>query len=179
MPIYTKKGDKGTTGLFGSQERVSKSDRLFSVIGTLDEANSHLGLAVALLEKEMPHANIIRNKLEQVQKSLFDLGAILAGAKISFSSSRVLKYEKEIDIWIKTMPARQNFILPGGTPAAAELFVARSVVRRLERNLVALSKSHMVKPGLLKYINRLSDYLYALARYINYLSGREETIWKR
>lgn len=179
MPIYTKKGDGGTTGLLGIQERVPKSNRIFSVIGTLDEANSHLGLASALLEKDMVHAKIIRNKLTQVQRALFDLGAILAGAKMSFPQSRVLKYEKEVDLWLKLMPARQNFILPGGSPAAAELFIARAVVRRLERNLVALTQSREVKADLLKFVNRLSDYLYVLARYINYLGGQEETIWKR
>lgn len=177
MAIYTKKGDKGETGLIGGR-RLSKADLIFSVIGTIDEANSHLGLAISLISSKLAHKNIFKNKIEQVQKTLFDLGAIFAGAKILIPRSVVKKYEKEIDIWQKMMPRRNNFILPGGCPSSAELFIARSVVRRLERDVVTLHRSRFtVHPSLLVYLNRLSDYLYALARYINFKDGVEEILW--
>jgi len=174
MPIYTKKGDSGETGLFGSRERISKAQQIFDVLGTIDEANSHLGLAGAYLEDK-----IIRNKIHQVQRNLFNLGANLAGASLPFSSRVIEKYEKEIDAWLKVIPQRNNFILPGGSLPAAELFVARAVVRRLERGLAALNQTQKIKPVLLKFTNRLSDYLYVLARYLNYLDEKEETIWKK
>jgi cob(I)alamin adenosyltransferase len=178
MSIYTKKGDKGETGLLG-KERFSKADLIFSVIGTIDEANSHLGLAASLINPKLLHKNILKNKIEQVQKTLFELGSIFAGAKVSISKSVVKKYEKEVDSWIKIMPQRKNFILPGGCPASAELFIARSVARRLEREAVAFSKNHEIKPGVLIYINRLSSYLYVLARYINFQGGVRETVWEK
>ncbi len=179
MKIYTRKGDKGRTGLYGTEKRISKASLIQSVIGTIDEANSHLGLAVSLINPKLRHAKILKNKIEQVQKELFNLGAILAGAKISISKKIVKKFEKEIDIWQKIMPERKNFILPGGSVSAAELFIARSIVRRLERRLVALSKEQKIKPEILVFINRLSDYLFVLARYINFQEKVEETIWKK
>lgn len=178
MSIYTRTGDKGETGLLGGK-RLSKADLIFSVIGTIDEANSHLGLAASLINPELPHRNILKNKIEQVQRTLFDLGSIFAGAKVSIPGSVVKKYEKEINLWLKIMPKRKNFILPGGSASSAELFIARSVVRRLEREIVAFSKKQNVKPGILIYINRLSDYLYVLARYINFKGGKKEEIWGR
>jgi len=180
MPIYTKKGDKGETGLYGSEKRLSKADLIFSVIGTIDEANSHLGLATSLINPKLPHKNIFKNKIVQVQKTLFNLGSIFAGAEISIPESVVKKYEKEMDKWQKMMPERKNFILPGGCPSGAELFIVRSVVRRLEREVVALHSSRFtVHKSLLIFINRLSDYLYVLARYINFKEGKKEEIWKR
>lgn len=179
MAIYTKKGDKGETGLYGSDKRFSKADLIFSIIGTIDEANSHLGLAKVLVNPKLPHKNILKNKIEQVQRTLFDLGAIFAGAKVSIPGSVVKKYEKEIDIWQKLMPERKNFILPGGCASGAELFIARSVVRRLERKVVAFSKKQNIKLNILIFVNRLSDYLYALARYINFQEKIEETVWKK
>lgn len=178
MSIYTKKGDKGKTGLYGSDKKLSKASLVFSVLGTIDEVNSHLGLATSLIDPKIPHKNIFKNKIEQVQKTLFDLGSIFAGAKVSISGSVVKKYEKEMDVWQEMMPERKNFILPGGSASSAELFIARSVVRRLERDLVAFSRKQNVKPGILIFVNRLSDYLYVLARYINSREGRKETLWK-
>ena len=179
MSIYTKKGDRGETGLYGSEKRLSKGDLIFSVLGTIDEANSHLGLAVSLINSRLPHKNILKNKIEQIQKALFDLGAIFAGAKISIQGSVVKKYEKEINLWQKMMPKRKNFILPGGCPASAELFIARSIVRRTERAVVSLhNSSYVIHSSVLVYLNRLSDYLYVLARYINFQEKIEETVWK-
>jgi len=178
MSIYTKKGDKGETGLIGGK-RLSKGDLIFSVIGTIDEANSHLGLAAALVNPKLPHKKIFENKIEQVQKTLFNLGSIFAGAKVTVSGSVVKRYEKEMDEWLKIMPKRKNFILPGGCPASAELFIARAVVRRLEREVVALHRPpSTIHRSLLVYLNRLSDYLYVLARYINFQEKIEEVVWK-
>lgn len=178
MAIYTKKGDGGETSLYGSSKRLSKTDLIFSVIGTIDEANSHLGLAAALVNPKLLHKKIFENKIEQVQKTLFVLGSIFAGAKVTIPSSVVKKYEREMDVWQKILPKRKNFILPGGCPASSELFIARSVVRRLEREVVTFSKKQNIKPGILIYVNRLSDYLYILARYINFREGKKEEIWK-
>lgn len=179
MAIYTKKGDTGTTTLLNSSQRISKGDLIFTAIGTLDEANSQLGLVSSQINQNLPHAKILKNKILQVQNNLFKLGAILAGAKLSIPTSVVTKYEREIDLWLKAMPERKNFILPGGCVAAAEMFVARSIVRRLERKIILLSEKQKVKLSVLVFINRLSDYLYVLARYLNFQEKEEEIIWKK
>lgn len=173
MPIYTKKGDKGETGLF-SGERVSKDSLEIEVLGTIDEANSFLGLSVSFLEKEW-----LKNKVLQVQRTLFELGSIIAGTKRTIPKSIVSKYEKEIDEWTKAMPPLSNFIFPGGCPAAASLYTARTVVRRLERLIVSLHNSKfIIHDSILVYINRLSDYLFTLARYINFREGTKEETWR-
>lgn len=172
MPIYTKKGDKGETGTFDGR-RIPKDDLRVEVLGTIDEANSFLGLSSSFLEEQY-----LKNKVEQVQKNLFKLGSIIAGAKGSISKLVVMKYEKEIDEWTGKMPILKNFIFPGGCPSASALYTARTVVRRLERLLVRLNKNEKVNPSILIFINRLSDYLFTLARYINFKSGNSEAIWK-
>jgi cob(I)alamin adenosyltransferase len=179
MAIYTRKGDAGESTLFNSSKKVSKGELIFSVVGNVDEANSQLGLVASQIDKDFPHAKILKNKIFQVQRNLFKLGAILAGVKMSIPASVVAKYEKEIDAWVKTMPKRKNFILPGGTPPAAEMFVARSIVRRLEREMVVLSETQKIKPNILVFVNRLSTYLYVLARYINFAAREKEIIWKK
>ncbi len=173
MTIYTKTGDRGETGLLG-KERFSKGDLIFSILGTIDEANSHLGLAVSFLKEQY-----LKNKIIQVQRNLFVLGSIFAGAKVSISKGVVKRYEIEIEKWLKIMPERKNFILPGGCPSSSALFVARSVVRRLEREVVAFAEKQKIKPGILVYLNRLSDYLYVLARYLNFQEKIEEVVWKK
>jgi cob(I)alamin adenosyltransferase len=174
MPIYTKKGDKGETGLFNQKKRVSKDSPEIEVLGTIDEANSFLGLTLSFLEEQY-----LKNKVVQVQRNLFKLGSIIAGAKFSIPGSLVKKYEKEIDEWTLVMPPLTNFIFPGGAKPAAFLFTARTVVRRSERLIVKLSKEKDISPSVLVYINRLSDYLFTLARYINFRQGIRENIWKR
>lgn len=174
MAIYTKRGDKGETGLFNKKKRVSKDSPEIEVLGTIDEANSFLGLTLSFLEEQY-----LKNKIVQVQRNLFKLGSIMAGAKFSIPGSVVKKYEKEIDAWTAAMPPLTNFIFPGGAKPAAFLFTARTVVRRAERLIVKLSKEKNISPGVLVYINRLSDYLFTLARYINFKQGIKENIWKR
>ncbi len=195
MPIYTKKGDKGETSAFDGK-RISKNDLLIEVLGTIDEANSFLGLSASFLQEkylinEQTHNNKVgvcsrsnqwiyfRDKITQVQNTLFRLGSIIAGVKSSIPKSIVVKYEKEIDEWTAIMPPLSNFIFPGGCPAAASMYSARSVVRRLERLIVSLSSSSFViHDSILIYINRLSDYLFTLARYVNFRKGVKETVWK-
>lgn len=172
MPIYTKKGDKGETGIFNG-ERVGKDDLRIEVLGTIDEANSFLGLSASFLKEKY-----LISKITKVQRTLFKLGSIVAGAGGSIPKSVVGKYEKEIDDWTGAMPPLKNFIFPGGDSAAASIFVARAVVRRTERLIVRLNSQDEVSSGILIYINRLSDYLFTLARYINFRQGVKETIWK-
>jgi cob(I)alamin adenosyltransferase len=179
MKIYTRKGDKGKTSLFTSQKEVSKGEPIISVLGTIDEANSHLGLAASQIKEDFPHSKILKNKIFQVQNNLFKLGAILAGAKMSISKSVVKKYEREIDEWTKVLPKRKNFILPGGSVVASEMFICRALSRRLEREVVILFQTRKIKPNILVFLNRLSDYLYVLARYINFIEKVEEVIWKK
>lgn len=174
MSIYTRRGDKGETGTFDGK-RISKGDLLIEVLGTIDEANSLLGLSSSLLQEKY-----LINKIAQVQNTLFRLGSIIAGVKGSIPRSIVVKYEKEIDEWTAIMPPLSNFIFPGGCPAAASLYTARTVVRRLERLIVSLrSSSFVIHDSILIYINRLSDYLFTLARYINFRNDIKEKIWKK
>ncbi len=172
MPIYTKKGDKGETGTLEGK-RISKDSLQIEILGTIDEANSFLGLSTSFLEEKY-----LVNKITQVQKTLFKLGSIVAGTKGSISKSIVAKYEKEIDEWTEGMPKLSNFIFPGGCPSAASLYTARTVVRRLERLLVhAKNLEIKISDSTLIFINRLSDYLFTLARYINFRKGVKESTW--
>ncbi|MCX6703892.1 MAG: cob(I)yrinic acid a,c-diamide adenosyltransferase [Candidatus Woesebacteria bacterium] len=173
MGIYTKTGDKGETGLFNQAKRIPKYSLEIEVLGTIDEANSFLGLAASSLSEQF-----LKNKVTQVQRNLFKLGSIVAGAKFSISKSVVNKYEKEIDAWTNMMPPLSNFVFPGGSKPAAFLFTARTVVRRAERLIVKLSCGKEINPNVLIYINRLGDYLFTLARYVNFREGVKESYWK-
>jgi cob(I)alamin adenosyltransferase len=173
MSIVTKTGDKGDTGLYDRKIRIPKYSLEIEVLGTIDEANSFLGLAASSLNEQF-----LKNKVIQVQRNLFKLGSIIAGAKFSTSKSVVNKYEKEIDAWTKMMPPLSNFVFPGGSQPAGFLFTARTVVRRTERLIVKLSREKEINPNVLIYINRLSDYLFTLARYVNFREGVKESFWK-
>jgi len=173
MPIYTKKGDQGQSSTINGI-KISKNSPIFEVLGTIDEANSSLGIAVSFLEDK-----ILKDKITQVQKTLFKFASIIAGAKGVISSSIVAKMEKEIDEWTNQMPVLNKFIFPGGSRSSAFVFSARAVVRRLERSIVVLSTQYLVHSTELIYINRLSDYLFTLARYINFKNKIKETSWSR
>lgn len=173
MSVYTKTGDKGETGLFDRSKRLPKHSLEFEVLGTIDEANSALGLAISFEEEQY-----LKNKIIQVQRNLFKLGSMIAGARLSIPAATVKKYEREIDAWEGIMPVQSHFIFPGGSKASSFLYSARTVVRRLERLLVKLSEKKEIPPGILIYVNRLSDYLYVLARYINFRRGVKENFWK-
>jgi len=162
MSIYTKKGDRGETGIFNGK-RLSKNSLLIEAIGALDEANSWLGVV---------------GGLEDIQKDLMTISSILAGADLKLPSTKTKKLEKEIDRLDKILPPLKYFILPGGSETGAKLHFARALVRRAERSLVSLEiKNYKVE--ILAYMNRLSDYLFMLARFANFQDGTREVEWKR
>lgn len=177
MSIYTKKGDKGETGLFSSNKsekiRVSKASLRIETIGTIDEANTFLGLAGSFIKN-----NKLKEKITKIQRHLFEVGAILAGAKLTLDENLTGQMEKEIDEMDRVLPTLTHFILPGGGKAGSLLFMARTFVRRAERKVVALSRKEKVAPTVLIYLNRLSDYVFTLARYSNLKEGKKEEIWK-
>lgn len=181
--IYTRTGDKGTTAL-GSGERVPKHALRISAYGTVDETNSSVGMARVHLGAGHPGLDA---KLLRVQNDLFDLGADLCvpdrGEKLEYeplrmSDAQVKRLEDEIDEMNTELKPLRSFVLPGGSPAAAALHVARTVSRRAERLMVELSEdpSEPVSAAALKYINRLSDFLFVASRYVND-RGRSDVLW--
>lgn len=183
MGIYTRTGDKGETGLFSSDKskkvRVSKASARIETIGSIDEANTSLGLAASFIrDKEL------KEKVIEIQRHLFEVGAVLAGAKLKLDKRLVNQMEKEIDEMDKVLPKLTHFILPGGGRGASFLFMARTFVRRAERSVVSLHDSKFkidsITPctdSILVYLNRLSDYVYTLARYSNFKEKKKEEIW--
>ena len=184
MKIYTKTGDKGTTALYGG-ERVSKDARRVSAYGTVDEANAALGLARAHLSKDSPGDNSLSDELAKLQNALFDLGADLAsphGSRyreniVAIDESDVAHLERLIDTLEGELAPLQNFILPGGHPAAAALHVARGVTRRAERKVVELMHEAEVNAHVGVYLNRLSDLLFVMSRVVNAREGVAESEW--
>ena len=181
MKIYTKTGDKGDTGLFGGG-RVPKDDARVSAYGDVDELNSVIGVARAAL----PGATF-DGLLEEVQRDLFAIGGHLATpdpekvraalAKADLGEDRVRVMEDTIDRADAELPPLRAFVLPGGAPGAAALHVARTVCRRAERSVVALSRNAEVPPLFIVYLNRLSDLLFTLARLANHREGRHDVTW--
>jgi len=178
--IYTRKGDTGTTGLVGGT-RVAKHDPRMDAIGTVDEANSTIGLAVVALDPASDHARA----LARIQNDLFDLGADLATPGEDFAPSEMtLRIVAEQVTWLETaidalnadLAPLTSFILSGGSEAAARVHLARVVTRRAERAMTALAATAPVNPAGLAYINRLSDYLFVLARAIN-AAGSGDVLW--
>lgn len=177
MRIYTKTGDKGTTGLVGGG-RVHKTDDRIEALGAIDELNACLGVALTV-GPSAPLAPL----LLRTQNQLFDLGAEVATPQESewFAPSAqpedILQLEKEMDGWTAELPPLKNFILPGGTPAAAQLHLARTICRRAERQLLRLAESHPLREETLIFVNRLSDWLFVLARQENHLAGVTDVKW--
>lgn len=188
MKIYTGGGDRGKTGLF-SGERVAKSNLQVEAYGDVDELNSTLGSLAAALQDTW--ADIIE-QIQQIQSDLFQVGAWLAttpGAESEasleeFAAERVLFLENAIDRMETQLPALSGFILPGGHPSSAAAHVSRAVCRRSERRVVALVEQLDPKKRpaswqqLLRYLNRLSDYLFVLARFCNHRNEVAEPLWK-
>ncbi len=178
MKIYTRGGDKGKTSLFNG-ERVSKSSALVEAYGTVDELNSVLGVARALHE----HNDRLAAMMQQLQGELFECSATLAAGKPEdprVSDEDIAGLEQWIDELTAEMPPLTNFILPAGHPVAAALHHARTVSRRAERLAVAAALSD---PGrfdevALRYLNRLADLLFVMARYANHVHGAHEEIWQ-
>jgi len=181
VKIYTKTGDQGWTGLFRGP-RVRKDDLRITAYGELDELNAVLGMVRAA---DVPAE--VETVLNRVQHELFELGAELAtpqaveAGMATLQPAQVLALEDEIDRWDARLPALQNFILPGGSPAGATLHLARTVCRRVERSVITLQAAEgtAVRPLVVEYLNRLGDALFVLARAANQLAGRPETIWQR
>lgn len=184
MKIYTKTGDSGETALYGGT-RVSKASARVDSYGNIDELNSFIGVAKAQISDE----NIL-SQLENIQFNLFTLGSeaatptdklMLANGKSRLSLVLDEKDIEELESWMDEMEATlqplQYFILPGGGSGATAFHVARTVCRRAERSLVFLNDSEPVRPELIKYLNRLSDYLFVLARFVSQLSGEKEEYW--
>lgn len=178
--IYTRTGDKGTTSLVGGK-RVSKTDPRLDAYGTIDELNSFIGLMLSIMDNKAESAENIR----WIQQKLFNIGGCLATDTSSFQlpdSCKVLpadveRIEKMIDSVQEGLPEQKSFILPGGTQAASYAHVARTVCRRAERLILALPDDAKAPSELLQYMNRLSDYLFVLARRINFFAGVNENIW--
>jgi cob(I)alamin adenosyltransferase len=175
--IYTRGGDGGETSL-GDGSRVSKLDPRIGAFGTVDELNAQLG---AVLAANVP--STLRSVLERVQNELFDLGADLCvpvgvEGRLRVEQSMVDALEADCDRFNETLPELRSFILPGGSEAAAELHVARTVARRAERETLVAADAVGVSPLALIYLNRLSDLLFILSRAANALADEEEPLWK-
>ncbi|HZZ70987.1 MAG TPA: cob(I)yrinic acid a,c-diamide adenosyltransferase [Pirellulales bacterium] len=180
MNIYTKTGDDGTTGLFGGP-RVPKNDARIEAYGTIDELNAVLGLVRAAGLPSTYHQAVTR-----VQNELFDLGAELASPDpihmktATIGPRQVALLEQDIDGWEEELPPLERFILPGGTGAGASLHFARTVCRRAERRLLTLMDSPApVREAVLIYLNRLSDWLFVIARTVNYMAGCGDEFWEK
>jgi cob(I)alamin adenosyltransferase len=179
VKIYTKAGDAGITGLLGSR-RVPKDDRRIEAYGTVDELNAALGLARA----SGPDAES-DELLHRLQEELFRVGSALADPDpegpfhTTITRAHAERWEAEIDRLEAELPPLRNFILPGGVPAAAQVHLARTICRRAERAVVGLSRdvAEHVPVDLLVYLNRIGDFLFVLARVINYRADRDDIVW--
>ncbi|MGO3127790.1 MAG: cob(I)yrinic acid a,c-diamide adenosyltransferase [Luteimonas sp.] len=170
--IYTRTGDDGSTGL-GDGARVGKDSLRVTAYGTVDEANSTIGL---LLAAEVP--DDIRRLLTTVQHQLFDLGGELCiPGHAAIEDADIERLEQQLDHYNDDLPPLKDFILPGGGEAAARCHIARTVVRRAERESVALARVEAVRPQAVRYLNRLSDLLFVLARVLARASGHGEVLW--
>ena len=172
--IYTRGGDKGRTSL-GDGERVAKHDPRVEAYGTVDEANAIIGVARLYAKGE------VDRMLKRLQNDLFDLGADLCrpeGEKqaLRVAAQQVDRLEREIDGLNAKLAPLTSFVLPGGTPGAAYLHLARTVVRRAERMMTALGEKEWVNPEAIKYANRLSDHLFVLSRHLNE-DGGQDVLW--
>jgi len=186
MKIYTKTGDKGQTSLF-TGKRVLKNDLFVEALGTVDECNSSLGIAISLMQAN-PILSKTKEQLETIQHTLFDVGAAIATPRTEAIESKIEKtrFDKEdvtvLERWIDEMeselPKLQAFILPGGHPCGATLHLARSICRRAERIVVPLNQQADVSDNVAMYLNRLSDYLFVASRYVNFILNLPETTWE-
>lgn len=176
--IYTKTGDKGETSLFGGK-RLPKSHLRIESYGTVDELNSYLGLVRDLVEQAE-----IKGLLKDIQDRLFTIGSNLASdpekplATPDLEPEDITRLESAMDRMTQVLPPLKHFILPGGHPTVSTCHVARCVCRRAERLVVRLSMEETVDNMVIQYLNRLSDYLFVLARYVGSLLGAEEVIWQ-
>jgi len=181
--LYTKSGDSGQTALFGGG-RVSKDHLRIEAYGAVDELNSALGVAAAFLRQRR-----LIKALQEVQNELFNIGSELAsetggraaevGRLFLEPEAKTAALEGLIDEYDAKLPALHTFVLPSGAQAGTLLHLCRTVCRRAERAVVRLSREEPVNPAIVAYLNRLSDLLFALARYVNKAAGKRETTWRK
>lgn len=196
MAVYTKKGDRGYTTLYGGKSARPKSDQRVVALGSIDELNSQLGFVSSLISLRRSSGQLglrrIKGEITRIQSDLFEIAAVLAtpaspakrgetpGVESPFKIDldRVRRLEKIIDQLEGSLPVLANFIFPGGSKPGAVLHVSRSVCRRAEREVVKLSEKEKIEPNVLIYLNRLSDCLFMMAREVNGLEKKKEEIWK-
>jgi len=185
MKIYTKTGDKGTTATF-SGERRAKRDAIFEALGTSDELSSHLGHARSLMAGNHK-VREFAEELERIQCMLQDLQSSLATPqsaaegmleKVKFNADNIKFLEERIDCYTTELPELKNFILPGGSAAGSALHIARCVARRAERTVNQLEAQEAIDKNCAIFLNRVSDYLFTIARIVSYSEGVPETIYK-
>ncbi len=184
MKLYTRTGDDGTTGLF-SGTRVSKDHPRIDAYGTVDELNAFIGLAMAACRASNPFEVRLVEIFSQAQSRLFDIGADLATPEGANNSSKIVRIEEshvaEVEGWIDEIdgknPPLKTFVMPSGSELAARLHVARTVCRRAERLMVSLAQLEPVGAGPLRYVNRMSDLLFAMARRANHDAGVGDVPW--
>lgn len=174
VKIYTKTGDKGFTSLYGGK-RVSKDHLRIESYGTIDELNSFLGIVCLKIEGRRE-----KNDILSIQRDLFSISSHLAGAPVdtSFLEKRIQALELSIDFIQQNIPVLKHFIIPGGNETAVYVFYVRTIARRAERRIVALARLDQVNQEVIRYFNRLSDYLYMLGRFLNHKAGNGELVWK-
>lgn len=178
MKIYTKKGDRGQTFLCGGKQ-TSKDSVQVAAYGTVDELNSVVGILISLQKKQQDSDY---NFLFKIQHDLLNIGSFLAGSKVNLVSLKknVRQMEKMIDYMDRQLAELQNFILPGGTISASYAHFARTVCRRAERQVVTLQTQKIkVDKNILIYLNRLSDFLFELARFLNFKAKQKDIIWQK
>ena len=183
MAIYTKTGDKGKTSLFGGK-RVYKSDQKVETYASIDELNSVIGYAIAEIsfKQKKKEQSLIRSELEEIQNDLLEIGSSLAASStktVKQLKNRPTEFEKRIDVLTAQMPILTKFILPGGSRGGASLHVARTMARRAERRVVSLSQAEKIDETIVIYLNRLSDLLFTMARFVNYKEKHKEQIWRK
>jgi cob(I)alamin adenosyltransferase len=171
--IYTRTGDDGTTGL-GDGSRIDKDSLRVEAIGTVDELNSAIGVLLC-----KPLNELLQSTLVGIQHTLFDIGGELCipGTAV-ITGDRVVTLEQRLDALNVDLQPLKEFILPGGSSAAAACHLARAICRRCERRTHSLSKAESVNPASLQYLNRLSDLLFVMARHLNKIAGRPDVLWQ-
>ena len=178
--VYTRTGDQGETSLVGGV-RIKKSNIRLEAYGTVDELSAHLGMLVAMMKNGEEREFVIR-----VQNNLFNVCTHLATDQSQtplypsahLADGEIAALEQRIDNLMKQLPERQGFVLPGGVPAACQAHICRTVCRRAERRIAALAEEAQIAPEMQQFVNRLSDYLFVLAKIINFNEGKSEVVWQ-